>query len=246
VLHRLMGDFRQFLLEYESTLRYHDKLNPVVWDSEEMKPEVRKHLLKVAEAWRDFSNIPKKAVRDVLFTGGNANYNYTKFSDMDVHLLVDKKDMPECDKEVIDDYLRDKKSLWALSHDIKIHGYAVELYAQGVDEESSSDQGVFSLRNDKWVRKPKRQRVNLKDPYIKKKFRHYADIIDCFVKGKSEDVARMEALKERIREMRGSSIKAGGEFSVENLVFKELRNKGYLERLSDYIKNVQDHKLSLP
>lgn len=240
-----MESFKEFLLEYETTLRYHDRLNPAVWDGDDMKTEVREQLLKIAEAWRDFSGIPKAAVKDMLFTGGNANFNYTKHSDMDVHLLVDKKQMPDCDAEVMDDYLRDKKALWALNHDITIHGYAVELYAQGTHEETSSDQGVFSLKDNKWIRKPRRQRVNLKDPFIAKKAKHLMHLIDSLVAGRSQDVKRLQAFKERLRKMRASAIKAGGEFSLENLVFKELRNKGYLDKLSDYIKNVEDRSFSL-
>jgi hypothetical protein len=45
--------------------------------------------------------------------------------------------------------------------------------------------------------------------------------------------------------MRASAIQQGGEFALENLVFKELRNRGYLDKLSKYIVNLEDRKLSL-
>jgi hypothetical protein len=45
--------------------------------------------------------------------------------------------------------------------------------------------------------------------------------------------------------MRFAGLKKAGEFSVENLVFKELRNRGYLDKVNDYILSTQDENLSL-
>lgn len=241
----VMTTFKQFLYEAEITLRYHDELNPVFWKNEALDGKVRTHLLKIAEEWRKFANIPTAAVKDIILTGGNANFNYTKFSDLDLHLMVDKKEIAECDKAILDDYLRDKKALWTLSHDIMIYGFPVELYAQDLSEKSSSDQGVYSLKNNKWVKKPVKEEVNLEDPCLKKKVQHLKDIIDHFITSRSDDVARMDAFKERLRTMRGAAVQKGGEFSLENLAFKELRNQGYLDKFSDHIKKLQDKQLSL-
>jgi hypothetical protein len=240
-----MMTFKQFLTEAETTLRYHDELNPTFWKGQSLDPKVRTHLLKIAEEWRKFANIPASAVKDIVLTGGNANYNYTKFSDLDLHLMVDKKEIAECDKDVLDDYLRDKKALWALSHDIKIYNFPVELYAQDLKEKTSGDQGVYSLKNDKWIKKPVKTEVNLEDSCLKKKVQYLKDIIDHFITSRSDDLAKMDAFKERLRNMRGTAIEKGGEFSMENLAFKELRNQGYLDKFSDHIKKLQDKQLSL-
>jgi hypothetical protein len=64
------------------------------------------------------------------------------------------------------------------------------------------------------------------------------------IKNKMDSTA-FHNLKEKLREMRGAAIKKGGEFSFENLVFKELRNRGYLEKMSNYEKAQQDQALSL-
>ena len=32
--------------------------------------------------------------------------------------------------------------------------------------------------------------------------------------------------------------------SLENLIFKELRNRGYLDKFTDYIHNIEDHQLT--
>lgn len=240
-----MLDFKNYINLHEVTLRYHDKLNPLVWDNDVLRPEIRSHLLKIADHWREFANIPKKAVIDILLTGGNANFNYTKFSDLDVHLLVDKDKIADCESEVLDDYLKDKKQLWTLNHSIKVYGYEVELYAQDKNEPTSKNQGVYSLVHDRWKNKPKKEKIDLNDPFLKKKVDHYKKIIDMFVQSKSDDVDKMNVFKEKLRNMRSSAVRQGGEFSLENLAFKELRNIGYLDKLSDYITHIEDRDLSL-
>ena len=41
------------------------------------------------------------------------------------------------------------------------------------------------------------------------------------------------------------AIERGGESAPENLVFKELRNRGYLDKMSKYLRNLKDEELSL-
>jgi len=236
-----MLNFKDFF-ESQLTLRYHDELNPKIWKNKNLNPEIRKHLLKIAKAWREFANIPEGAVTDILFTGGNANYNYTKYSDIDVHLIIDKNKIAKC--SVLDDYLLDKKTLWSINHDIEIVGYPVEIYAQDMKEETRSNQGVFSLTKNKWLTFPKQIEVNYDDPYLLKKINHYKHIMDQFMNSKCDDVIKMKKFKAKFKSMRQAAIDHGGEFSLENLIFKELRNRGYLDKFTDYIHNIEDHQLT--
>lgn len=226
------------------TLRYHETLNPKFWNNYSLKSEVRKALLKIADEWAEFAQIPSSAILDITLVGGNTNYNYTKFSDLDLHLLVDKSKIANC-PEILNDYLMTKKGIWALTHDIKIYGHPVELYAQDKDEKTSSNQGVYSLKNNEWVRRPTYSIVNLKDPSIKEKVQDYMNRIDFLIDNKSDDPDAFVKLKEKIRNMRSSGIARGGEFGVENLVFKELRNLGYLKKLSDHLIKIKQKNLSL-
>lgn len=226
------------------TLRYNNNLNPKFWVGEAIKPEVREALLRIAEEWAEFANIPNRAIIDVILVGGNANYNYTRYSDLDLHLLVNKEDIADC-PDLIDDYLRDKKQLWSLTHDIKIYGHDVELYAQDRRDPVPSGQGVFSLTNSFWIRRPVYQEVDLSDPCITRKVQQYMEKIDFLIDNKADDRDAFEKLKEKLRDMRASSIQRGGEFAVENLVFKELRNRGYLDKLSNHLRNLKVASLSL-
>jgi hypothetical protein len=236
--------YAQYITELKLQLQYHKELNPKLWDDFVLKPEVRAKLLQFAEAWRDFAKIPKSAVKEVIMLGGNANYNYTDLSDIDVHLVVDKSKIAP-NNPLLDDYLQDKKVMWTMAHKINILGYGLEPYAQDESVEYPKDQGVYSLTKNEWVAKPEFVGDDmLKNPYLKKKVKFYMHLIDDMIKNKS-DTEAFKNLKEKFREMRGAAIKKGGEFSFENLVFKELRNQGYLDKMSEYTKSAQDQSLSL-
>lgn len=237
-----MLNFKQYL---ETTLQYHDELNPVLWKDDDLKKIVKDHLLEIAEAWRKFANIPTPSIKDIVLTGGNANYNYTKYSDIDIHLIVDKKKIADCEKKVLDDYLKDKKTLWAVNHNIKIYGFSVELYAQDIDEPTSSNQGVYSLMSGKWIKKPSKEKVDLKDKFLLKKIKNLKELIDYLISNKCDDISELDELKTKLRDMRAAGIKKSGEFSIENLAYKELRNIGYIDKLSNYIKTIEDKKFGL-
>jgi hypothetical protein len=82
-----MLSFAEFLSE-DLTLRYHNTLNQKLFDGETLKPEVRITLINIAKAWQKSAMIPDSIVKDIIFTGGNANFNYTKYSDIDVDRKV--------------------------------------------------------------------------------------------------------------------------------------------------------------
>lgn len=241
-----MLNFSHFITEEQkSTLKYHDTLNPVFWDEDKFDKIAKNRLLEIAEYWREYALIPKKAVKDILIVGGNANYNYTEFSDVDLHLLVDKNQIEECQGDVLDEYLKDKKTLWTLTHDIKIYGYSLEIYAQGIDEKFAKNQGVYSILKDKWIQEPKKQEVNLKDPLIKKKFNIIKNHIKYMIDNKVNSIEALKNYSEKIRRMRSAAVRKAGEFSIENLVFKELRNQGWIDKFSDYIKSTETKTFSL-
>jgi hypothetical protein len=238
-----MLNFIQFFIE--STLEYHDKLNPLIWSKEEFDSAARTNLLKLADFYLKDALIPKKAVKDILIVGGNANYNYSKYSDLDLHILVDKNKIPDCDAEIMDEYLKDKKTLWKLTHDVKIFGIPVEIYIQGLDEKYGKDQGVYSLKSNKWIQKPKKTRFNPDDPVVKRKVADLRHKIEYFMGHRVDKPQILNDFKEKIRVMRQNAVRSGGEFSVENLAFKELRNLGLIEKFSDYIKDVEDKSFSI-
>ena len=236
--------FADFLHEeLKSTLKYHDVLNPDLWDGFELKDDVRNKLIEIGQTWISWANIPVEAVKDMILVGGNANYNYTEHSDIDLHILVDVDAIPNC-PDFIDDYLKDKKQLWSLTHDIKIYDNDVEIYAQDMNDGFPKDQGVYSLTDGEWLAEHVHQEVNLSNPNVQKKVLEYMETIDSLIASNAEEEA-FQKLKDKFKNMRSGGIEKYGEFSHGNLIFKELRNMGYFDKINNYIKSKQDEKLSL-
>lgn len=239
-----MLKFTEFLEKI--SLEYHTTLNPKLFDlsSLKMHDDVRETLLTFAHTWGSYANIPMSDVKDIYMTGGNANFNYTSQSDIDVHLVVDKRlfGLPDV---FLDDYLQDKKTLWKLKHNITVKGYDLEPYAQSPDERFPAGQGVYSIVRDAWVIQPVHGSYDFEnDPTLEKKTAYYEREIDRIINSHGTSEAA-SALKDKLNELRGAGLERAGEFSVENLVFKELRNRGSIDKLQAYAKLVKDTSLSL-
>lgn len=229
--------------ELRLTLKTHDELNPKLWENEKLLPDVWIALNRIGVAWAKFAKIPQEAIADVVIIGGNANYNYTKQSDVDLHLIVDKSKI-QC-RGLLDEYLQSKKELWAKTHNITIKGHPVELYAQDRNDSFKQGQGVYSLISNRWLQKPTKVRINTNDKIVKTKVQDITHQIDSLIVSKSDDLDSFKRIKDRLRGMRAAGIQKGGETSPENLTFKELRNRGVLNRMNKYMLDLQDKNLSL-
>ena len=234
---------RSIINELKTTLRSHDTLNPKLWKNEKLDPEVYLALNKIAKEWATFANIPSSAIKDIIIVGGNANYNYTKYSDIDLHLVIDKSGV-KCEG-LVDDYLLSKKHLWGLTHDITIKGQPVELYAQDFKDTFKKGQGVYSLKSNKWLQEPELVKFDTNSQTVKDKVFDLQKAIDHLVDSKSDDIDAFKKMKTKLKNMRASDIEKGGEYAPENLALKELRNRGTLDKMSKYMRNLEDEALSL-
>ena len=158
--------FRDFL-KNKTTIETHNELNPKLWKNEKLNNNVKEKLIDLGKYFVLYCDFDQNSIKDITLTGGNANYNYTKMSDLDVHVIMDKEKM-KCD-DFIDDYILDKKNLWTLKHNIKVEGYPVELFVQGEKDPTPDEQGVYSLLSEKWIKKPIYHKVNTNNIYFKKK-----------------------------------------------------------------------------
>ena len=221
----------------------HDTLNTVLWGKDKLIPDVKEALLKIASAFIKTLKIDNNLVKDILLTGSNVNYNYVEGeSDIDIHIEIDISSFKCFD---VTEYFLAKKSIWNSSHNITVKGYPIEVYAEAVGDHSVKGAGVFSLKNNEWIVKPKKFKGEVDQESIDKKVNSIKNQIDNIIDSKVDDIKIIEKLKENIRNLRKTGIQKGGEFSVNNLAFKELRNSGYLEKLSNYHENLNDYKLSL-
>ena len=219
-------------------------INGKIWEQGgHLKPEVREKLLKIAELFYESLHIEFPIV-DIYFTGSLANYNWTSQSDIDVHLILDIPD--DEDKDFLAEYIDAKKESWKSKHDITIFGYPVELFAKDT-EEFHKNKAVYSLKNDEWVVRPSKKNIKIDTDSIKEKSADMMSDIDNALEI-SDSKNRLEAIdkiKDKIKRMRKAGLEKGGEYSVENLVFKTLRGNGYLDKLSLEKASIIDKDLSL-
>ena len=75
-----------------SSFKVQKELNPDIWliDDEgyKMRPEIRDSLLNIVEDYEEFVDIDLD-IEDVVLTGSLSNFNWSKFSDVDLHILID-------------------------------------------------------------------------------------------------------------------------------------------------------------
>jgi len=221
-----------------------DTLNKEIWDNGRLKKEVRIAMLKIAKAFKEYLKLDTR-LKDVIFTGSLANYNWTLVSDIDIHLILDLSSMDE-PEEFLAEYIAAKKAVWNENHNIKIKGFEVELYAKD-KENLFSSKGIYSVLRDAWIQKPEKYTQDIDEPAIKEKAAVVMNDIDDLQQATDDEeiLTKSEKIKERIKKLRQSGLEQGGEFSVENLAFKVLRKLGYLEKLSDIKKGAFDTSLSL-
>ena len=212
-------------------------LNNKIWNKMEMKPEVKAKLKEIAKAFIEFLDIPREAVRDIVVTGSMASYNYSEHSDIDLHVVIDPEKVHK-DCPIVGEYLLSKKSEFNQKHDIYIYGIPVEVYTEVVGQ-GTVHNGLYSL-NTGWIDEPKKIVGVKNDAAVKAKYEEYAEAAKQIKDG---DLA--ELLLDKIKRMRKAGLAEGGEFSVENLVFKKLRDNGIIERLMKVKKEGIDKKLSL-
>lgn len=226
---------------------YNDKLAPI-WNINEdgalLDPEVRKQLLKISidfvKDLKDNNDIKIK-IEDVVLIGSLTNYNWTPYSDVDLHIIVDYKDL-DMSKEDAQTMFDAIKAGWNNKHDITMKGHDVELYVQDIDYEPTSASEYSVLRNE-WIKEPKKESPNFNKSLIKKKYKEYKNKIDSLSKGDSEKP--LKDLLDKLYKFRQAGLDKGGELSEENIVFKMLRAKGYLDKIKDTVASMYDDKMSV-
>jgi len=245
-----MSDFHKILKSF----KLKETLNTDIWEktngSYTMKPKVRERLLKIGNDFIEFLDV-NLVISDIIMSGSLANYNWSDYSDVDIHILADFSQFNKSEKPLYEDLFRLKKSIYNKKHDITIYGYEVELY---VEDESMVNEvksiAKYSILNDEWVETPVSETVDINHGKIKTKSQQWMNIIDNLVDNvKDEDFDDAKKLidkyNEKLRKYRSCGLQKDGEYSEENLVFKVLRRNGYLEKIKNLKDELTDKKLTL-
>jgi hypothetical protein len=232
-----------------NSFKIKDTLEPQIWQNEKLNATVKSKLMKIATDFYNGLKLPSEVkMKDVIFTGSLANYNWSKFSDVDLHIVLDFSQLEGGD-QFKEDFFWAQKALWNQEHDITIFDYPVEIYAQDIKAKLVAT-AVYSVKFDKWVLKPEHENFKINKKVIKNKAEMFIerlkDIRDDY---KSKDyqsvVDKVGALKDKIKKYRTAGLDNGGEFSLENLVFKVLRRTPFMDILDSYKAKAYDTLMSV-
>ena len=234
------------------SFRKQQTLCPKIWsDDNKIKSIVRLRLLDIADDFIDWINMPWIKSEGIILTGSICNYNWSSFSDIDLHIQVEFSKVDDR-IDFVQSYFDSKKNEWNDNHDgLKIYGFPVELYVEDINAQTAS-QGIYDLEKNDWIKYPKQHedRSSEEDKeLIKNKASHIMTKIDkiCDKVAKTNDKEKLLLLNRKIngclaklKKMRQYGLKRGGESDPFNIVYKVIRRTNYMTKLwnaSEYIYN---------
>jgi hypothetical protein len=226
-----------------------DELSQKVWDDFKLKDEIKEQLITIGQDFFEKTEI-EVDVKDIVFCGSLCNYNWSeKYSDFDLHIIIDFNDVNE-DYELVEKLCDYAKKMWNSQHDIKIKGYDVEIAIQDENDLSETLKttrmgGVYSLLNNKWIKKPTKVEFEPDENLIKEKSKTLMMKIDDIEESDNIDYddlkEKTDSVWKKIKDFRKSGLESeSGEFSIGNLVFKLLRRNGYISKIMEIKKDSYD------
>ena len=232
------------------------ELNPKIWPNGKINSRVRLRLMDIADDFFATLKIDWLKPLDILLTGSMANYNWSKYSDFDLHLLLDFSDVDE-NVDFVHEYFTAKKKLWNEEHEnLMIYGFPVEVYVQDINENLISN-GIYSLYKNKWIIEPSKdnlQSLGQDKETIKSKAIETMKKIDALYNATFDInhgsdgeklLAQIQKLITIIKGIRKQSLTKGGEMAAGNIFFKILRRTGYIEKLFNAKTLAYDRKESI-
>lgn len=242
-------DFSQFQIQ--------DTLCPKIFNLETkmMLPEIREKLLEISFAFYEYIEIEPIKYSDVILTGSLASYNWSDFSDLDLHVVIPFSDVTD-NVDIVENMLWALKSKFNQDHEIVVNDFKVELFAQDEHAPSLVSNGIYSIQNDKWIKFPKKIKYfNINKDRIYRLINHfnerYADILKLSQNIKPGDnleniLSLLDSLSDDIFKMRKKGLNSpAGEFSSYNLAYKILRRGNMLNNIRKLSDDIFDTKYSI-
>ena len=225
-----------------------ETLESVIWPRGELDPDIARRLKDIVDDFVEGLDIDM-AVEDIRFTGSLANYNWSNYSDIDLHIIVDFGRF-KSPRDIVKGFFDAKRALWNDLHDIKIHGYEVEIYVEDISEAHISS-GVYSITDNSWLAEPVRREEKVDVATARKKSDSIitrVNLIDRYMQGEKykQALRSIKSIKNKIRRMRLAGLKSPRrEYSPENIAFKILRREGILGKINNMKQKAYDEEMSL-
>jgi hypothetical protein len=241
-----------------SSFEKQNELNQDIWDSEDkLNSRVRLKLLDIADDFIETIGISWIKPIDIIITGSLCNYNWSSYSDVDLHIVIDFSEISD-KTEIVQEYFNLKKNEWNEQHtNLTIFGFNVELYIENIDNDSVRG-GIYSLEKDKWIKKPSSKNISKISSSKEEKIKYFAsyfltkiEYIEDEFNGPLDDVIlrklsnKCDKLIKTLQTIRKNGLKEKGEMSVGNIIYKICRRTNYLDKLYDLKNKIYDKINSL-
>jgi hypothetical protein len=226
------------IVEFNMGVNQNSSLNPKIWQDNDLLPDVKSALIKIAQDFKKFIDVPFE-VEDITITGGQVSYYYTDKSDLDLHLIVDMNNTT-CDREAAE-LFDTKRMLYKKKYDITVKGIPVELYIE--DRDFPAVSASYSIVKDQWLVQPERHPSELDLEEVNRMADQWHRVIGSVLA--SNDLETARKTMGMLRKYRKLGLKQTGEYGVANLVYKTQRNSNFVEKLQNFIDSEHDQQLSL-
>ena len=239
-----------------SSFRIKKELNPKFWPNGKLNSRVRLRLMDIADDFIQDLSVDWVKPKDVIFTGSIANYNWSRYSDIDLHILIDFKKVYPKNSDFVDDYFKSKKENWLANHEeLKIFGFPIEISVEDSNDDNPSS-GRYSLYKNKWIVKPNDfQDAIINQEYVKKTAAKYMTQIDNIEhnlksetdKHKCEKYSnRVYKIFDKLKTMRSEGLESDKkEMSSGNIIYKIIRRAGYIDKIWDIYNSSYDKANSI-
>ena len=204
----------------EEDIEKHEELNPALFDENaKLKSEVKEKINEIVDEFlKEFAEVEVTLdVQDIILTGSNASYNYTKNSDLDIHIVADTskiEDTLKLHKVIYDAY----KSSFNKKFEIELNTVPVELYVEIQDTPLVSN-GIYSVLNDEWVKEPTKEDIpEVDQEAIDTAFKPWEKRYKALVAATTEEVedeSEIDKFIDALYELRGKGLSTDGEYSIE-------------------------------
>jgi predicted nucleotidyltransferase len=221
---------------------YKKSLNPSFWQNEKFNDGIRRKIIKIVSDFLKEIELDAP-ILDLVLTGSLANFNYNKYSDLDIHIIIDFEKI-NSDASLVKDMLDGKRFVWNLRHNIFLKGHEVEVYFEDKDEPHISS-GIYSILKNSWIKKPVHAPpgdIDMQQLVVKTDF--YTNLVnrmhDLLQQSSDKQDFKLihnkaKRLKDKIIKIRKEALQQKGEFALENLLFKKLRNNNVIEKIINII-----------
>lgn len=204
---------------------------------EGLRPEIVSRLETIVERVKALlPDLPGLDPLDVWLVGSITGYEFSPHSDIDLHFIIDQEDLARrhnMSPEQMKNLLKYTFSYINERGVFDVEGYPVELYWQD-KKEVNKTPAVYSLERKKLIRVP--HKTQFPEEVVQKAELKAADLDDelgtLISEGNREKV---QEWREYVKALREKAIQKEGPESFGNFVFKDLRNRGALDRAADFM-----------